>query len=156
MFMFSDNYVNLAADPNEEAKRPALAIELKCWHLYWQVSSAAQISSVLSQKFSVVEQLAFGHKVHSRSSEEHNEVDRSEWRKLLGSYNNVKTLCINDAGLVGELSRCLRLNDGELPLEPLPELQELMLSESSAVGDAYTKFIDARKNARCPVILTRG
>ena len=60
----------------------------------------------------------------------------------------MKTLCINDAGLVGELSRCLRLNDGEL--------QELMLSESSAVGDAYTKFIDARKNAGRPVTLTRG
>jgi hypothetical protein len=32
-------------------------------------------------------------------------------------------------GLVEELSRCLRLEDGELPLEPLPELQRLTYLE---------------------------
>jgi hypothetical protein len=45
---------------------------------------------------------------------EHNEVDRIEWQKLLSSFNNVKALRIRD-GLVEELSRCLRLEDGEVP-----------------------------------------
>ena len=47
-------------------------------------------------------------------------------------------------GLVAELSRCLRPDDGELPgpLELLPELQELTYSGS---GDAFNSFIDNRK-----------
>ena len=88
----------------------------------------------------------------SESSEEHNDVARTEWRKLLRSFSNVKTLDIGD-GLVGELSRCLRLDDGEHPLELLPELQELVYPESDDVDDAFTPFIDARQNAGRPVTL---
>ena len=128
--------------------------DVYCWHLDWQVSSVAQIFNSLSQIFSAVEHLTLEHEVHSRSSEEHNEVDRTEWRKLLRSFSNVKTLRIDD-GLVEELSRCLRLDDGELPLELLPELQELTYSGSGDTGDAFTSFIDARQNAGRPVTLTR-
>ena len=71
--------------------------------------------------FSAVEHLTLEHEVHSQSSEEHNDVDRIEWRKLLRSFSNVKTLCVED-GLVEELSCCLWLECGELPLELLPEL----------------------------------
>jgi hypothetical protein len=59
-----------------------------------------------------VEHLTFEHEVHGRSSEEHNEVDHTEWRYLLRSFSNVKTLNIDD-GLVWELSCCLQLDDGE-------------------------------------------
>ena len=106
-----------------------------------------------SQIFSVVEYLTLAHRVHSQSSEEHNEVDRTEWRKLLRSFSNVKTLRIDD-GLVRELSRCLQLEDGEHPLELLPELQELRYPGSSDADDAFTSFIDARQNTDRPVILT--
>ena len=123
-----------------------------CWHLDWQVSSMAQISNALSQTFSVVEHLTLVHDVHSRSSEEHNEVDRAEWRKLLRSFTNVKTLRVH-RGLVGELSHCLRSDDGEHPLELLPELQELSYSEGGNANDAFASFIDARRNAGRPVIL---
>lgn len=68
---------------------------------------------------------------YGRSSEEHNEVDRAEWRKLLRSSSKVKTLSVDD-GLV----------DGELPLELLPELQELTFSGIVVVDNAFT-----RKNA---------
>jgi hypothetical protein len=92
-----------------------------------------------------------------RSSEEHKEVDRTEWRKLLRSFSNVKTLSVDD-GLVWELSCCLQLDDGELPLDLLPELQlslqELTFSRIDDVDDAFTQFIDARKNAGRPVTLT--
>ena len=124
----------------------AFSINVDCWHLDWQVSSVAQIFNALSQIFSAVEHLTLEHEAHSQSSEEHNEVDRSEWRKLLRSFSNVKTLDIGD-GLVGELSRCLRLEDGEHPLELLPELQELVYPESDDVDDAFTPFIDTRQNA---------
>jgi hypothetical protein len=87
-------------------------------------------------------------------SEEHNEVDRTEWRKLLRSFRNVKTLRIGN-GLVEELSRCLRLEDGELPLGVLPELQELTYSGSGNAGDAFISFTDSRQNAGRPVTLIR-
>jgi hypothetical protein len=104
--------------------------------------------------FSAVEHLIFMHEVHGQSPEEHNEVDRDEWRRLLGSFRNVKTLRI-DNGLVKDLAHCLQLEGGELPLELLPELQELTYSGSGDTGDAFTSFADARQNAGRPVTLVR-
>ena len=128
---------------------------VNCWHLNWQVSSVAQISDALSQIFSSVEYLTLWHEAHSLSSEEHNEVDRTEWRKLLRSFSNVEYLDIQD-GLVMELSRCLRLDDGEHPLELLPELQEITYPGSGDVDDAFTPFIDARQIAGRPVSLIKS
>ena len=145
VIMFKDDVI-FAEIFSREADTCRLGISVDCWHLDWQVSSAAQISNALSQVFSTVELLTLRHGVHSRSSEEHNDVDRIEWRKLLRSFNNVKTLRVGD-GLVEELSRYLRLEDGELPLELLPELQDLAYSGSGDAGDAFTSFIDSRKNA---------
>ena len=99
----------------------AFSVNVDCWHLDWQVSSVAQIFNALNQIFSVVEHLTLSYEAHGQSSEEHNEVERTEWRKLLRSFSNVKTLQIDDE-LLRELSRCLRLDDGEHPLELLPEL----------------------------------
>jgi hypothetical protein len=135
-----------------EPKTVAFHIYVLCLHLDWQVSSVAQIFNALSQMFSTVEHLTLGHEVHGQSSEEHNEVDRTEWRKLLRSFRNVKTLHI-DNGLIDGLSRCLRLEDGELPLEVLPELQELTYSGSCYADDAFTSFTDSRQNAGRPVTL---
>ena len=149
-FEFSGERVYVGFYPRE-AKTDALSFYVDSWHLDWQVSSVAQISNSLSQIFSTVEHLALEHALHTRSSEEHNEVDRTEWRKLLRSFSNVKTLRVDD-GLVKELSCSLRLVDGELPLELLPELQELTYSRSGDTGDPFMSFIDARKNAGRPVI----
>jgi hypothetical protein len=132
----------------------AFGVGVDCWHLDWQVSSVVQIFNALSQVFSAVEQLTLEHEVHSQSTEEHNDVDRIEWRSLLRSFSNVKTLRVED-GLVEALSRSLRLEDGELPLELLPELQELIYFESRDTGDAFTSFVDARRDAGRPVTQVR-
>jgi hypothetical protein len=153
-FNFSDKHVVVEVYPHEEAEMDALSIGVFCWHLDWQVSSAAHIFNSLSPLFSAVEHLTLEHEVHSQSSEEHNEADRTEWRQLLGSFRNAKTLRI-DEGLVEELSRCLELDDGELPLELLPELQELTYSGSGNTRDAFTSFINARQDAGRPVTLVR-
>ena len=137
-----------------EADTYGLLVSIDCRQLDWQVSSVAQISNALSQVFTVVEHLDLRHEVHGQSSEEHNDIDRIEWRRLLRSFSNVKTLDIGD-GLVEELSRCLRLENGELPLELLPELQELTYSRSGDAGDVFTSFVDARQNAGRPVTLVR-
>jgi hypothetical protein len=131
-----------------------ISLRILCWHLDWQVSSMAQISNSLSQMFSAAEHLTLRHEVHGRSSEEHNEVDSNEWRKLLMPFRNVKTLRVFD-GLVKDLSHCLQLEDGELPLELLPELQELTYSASGETVGAFTSFINARQNAGRPVTLAR-
>jgi hypothetical protein len=66
--------------------RMPFRVWVDCWHLEWQVSSAAQISNALSQVFSAVEHLTLtlGHEVHSQSSEEHNDVDRINGAAFLG------------------------------------------------------------------------
>ena len=151
---FSDNDVDVEMYPDEEAEMYTLSIAVNGLHLDWQVSSAAQIFNSLSPAFSAVEHLNLDHKVHSQSSEEHNEADPVEWRKLLSSLRNVKTLRIAE-GLVEELSCCLELENGELPLELLPALQELTYSRSGDTGGVFTSFVDARQDAGRPFTLVR-
>ena len=155
-FAFFDEQVEVAFyshQPHEAEMRP-LGIIVFCRDLDWQVSSSAQISNSLSQIFSAVERLTLVHKEHTRSSEEHNEFDRTEWRRFLRPFSNVKTLRINNE-LIRELSLCLGSEDGELPLELLPELQELTYFASDDANDAFTSFIDTRQNADRPVNLVR-
>jgi len=155
-FGFYNERVYVSFNPPEtNTPEDAFSVNVDCWHLDWQVSSVAQIFNAFSQIFSVVEHLTLMHEDHSQSSEEHNEVDRTEWRKLLGSFSNVKTLQIKD-GLVRELSRCLRLEDGEHPPELLPELQELTYPGGRDADDVITPFIDARRNAGHPVTLIKS
>lgn len=151
---FSRDGVQMRLYPREAAEMYALKVDIGCCHLDWQVSSMAEIFDSLSQVLSPVEHLGIEHRVHSRSTEEHNEVDRTEWHKLLGSLSKLKTFRVNE-GLVDEFSRCLRLDDGngELPLELFPELQELTYSRGNA-DDAFKSFVDARQNAGRPVTLT--
>jgi hypothetical protein len=141
---------------NWEVEKYAIDIRVFCWDLNRQVSSMTQIfdSDSLNQMFSAVEHLTLDHEIHSQSSEEHNQVDHTEWRKLFRPFRNVKTLRI-DNGLVRDISRCLQLDGGELPLGLLPELQELTYSGSGDTGDGFTSFIDARQNAGHPVALVR-
>jgi hypothetical protein len=154
-FWFYDKNVVVEVYPHEEAEMYTLSIAVICWHLDWQVSSAAQIFNSLSPLLSVVEHLTLEHEAHRQSSEEHDEADPTEWRQLLGSFRNVKTLRIAE-GLVEELSRCLELDDGELSLELLPELQELTYSGSGDTSDAFTSYIDARQDAGRPITLIRS
>ena len=146
IFIFFRNAVEVRVYPREEAETHDFGITVFCRQLDRQVSSMAQIFNSLSQVSSAVEHLTLVHYEHDLSSEEHNEVDRTEWRRFLRPFSNVKTLRIDD-GLVEELSRCLQLEDGELPLEVLPELQELRYSGSGNLRDRFASFVDARRNA---------
>ena len=151
--VFGEEDVHVEVHPRE-AKMNVFQIHIDCWHLDRQVSFMAQIFNTLSQIFSAVEHLALEYEEHLQSSEEHHGVDHTDWRKLLRSFNNVKSLHVDD-GLVEELARSLLLGDGELPPELLPELQEVAYSGSDDTGDAFTSFIDARQIAGHPVTLMR-
>ena len=129
-----------------------LYLRVICPQFDLQVSSMAQIFDSFNQTFSTVEHLTLSGEEHSYSSEEHNEVDRTEWHKLLRSFHHVKTLHL-EYGLVEEISRCLRLDDGDLPSDLLPELQELTYSVGGNADDVFTSFIDARRTAGRPITL---
>jgi hypothetical protein len=128
-----------------------LTVEVTCGHLDWQVSSMAQIFNILSPLFSAVVDLSLVYGEHTLSSEGHNQADRTQWRELLGSFRNVKTLRVHK-GLDGEVSRCLRL-DGEPPLELLPELNELICPQGSLDDRTFAAFIDEREVVGRPINL---
>jgi hypothetical protein len=153
MFEFSNMAIRVVMYPHDASEKWAFRMDVDCVQLEWQVSSVAQIFNALSQAFSAVEHLTLkvGRGNLSPGLKWRHKVDRTEWRRLLHSFDNVKTLFI-DYPLVADLARCLRLEDGNPPLELLPELQELVYSGIS-IGHAFDPFVDARRNAGRPVTL---
>ena len=154
-FIFSEDQVQIGMSLlDADSEGCAIRIHVTCGHFDRQVSSVAQIFNMAGKVFTSVENLT----LMSRCRwpfQEHNDVDRTEWHKILRSFSNVKALHVHD-GLIGDLSRCLRLEGGEDPSELLPELQELvfpMRGYSTGESDAFASFINARQNAGRPVTL---
>ena len=127
-------------------------MQVLCGHLDWQVSSIAQIFGALGPLFSMLEELDLDYRIHTLSSEEHNQADHARWRELLGSFRSVKTLRVCD-GLVGELSRSVQI-DGEPPLGLLPELKELVCPAGSIDGKTFSSFINEHEDIGHQVTLT--
>jgi len=152
---FGMEYLFVVVYPHKEAGLLLFTFQMNLGgkHLDWQVACAAQAFHMLRERFSELEDLTLEYRRHSISSEWNDEADRTQWRELLGSFNNLKTLCV-DIELVGQLSRSLQPSDGESPTELLPELQELSYSGGS-LDDAFMPFVDARRKAGCPVALIR-
>ena len=149
---FSNDYFHVGAFPQKWTRMFSLYMELNGRHLDWQVASAAQVFRSLSTVFSAVEHLTLHHDRHSISSEWNNEADITQWRELLGCFNNVKTLRVGNAGsysLIEQLSRALQPDKGG-PTALLPALQELTYSPTVVFPNAFTPFIDARQKAGCP------
>jgi hypothetical protein len=150
--VFYGSSVRIMGGLHQIRMSPALNLGIMCRHLDWQVASAAQILGTLSPVLSVVEDLKVDHWEHSLSSEWHNEVDRALWRELLRPFSGVKTLR-EDEELIRELSRSLRSEDGEMPLEFLPNLLELQCFGGGHTEDTFTPFINGRQTAGRPVRL---
>ncbi|KAH9957585.1 hypothetical protein BC827DRAFT_1224456 [Russula dissimulans] len=133
--------------------------------LDWQVASVAQIfnANTLGPALSGVENLSLDYRERSSSSPPqtwHGETDRAQWRGLLRSFNNAKTLRVH-RGLVAELARCLQVDDGESPTELIPGLAELAYHGSGVVtdrdvGDKFARFVRERQIAGRPVTLVRS
>jgi hypothetical protein len=150
-FVFYHEAVVVLCYSHEGARLANFFFEVTCGHLDWQVSSVAQIFNVLSPLFSKVVDLTLDYREHTLSSEWHNQADRTQWRELLGSFRDVKTLRVHD-GLVGEVSRSLQ-SDGEPPLEILPELKELICPARSVNEKTFAPVIQEREEAGQPVNL---
>jgi hypothetical protein len=150
-FVFHHEAVALFSYTAPGVKSSLFEFTVSCGHLDWQVSSAAQISNVLCPLFSEVTDLTLDYREHTLSFEWHNQADPTHWRKLLGSFGNVKTLRVHN-GLVGEVSRSLIL-DGETLLEILPDLKELICPMRSVEDKIFAPFIHEREVAGQPVNL---
>ncbi len=139
--------IHMVLYPRDEVEKYAFSMKVDWLSPGYHVSYMAQLFDAPSQMFSAVEHLTLERGNYDRFIGPDNKV---EWRRILRSFYNVKTLHVD--GFVEELPRWLQLDDGEHPLELLPELQELTYKGGSA-GDAFTSFIDARQNAGRPVTL---
>jgi hypothetical protein len=122
-----------------------LLSRIKCEHLDWQVASAVQFFGTLSPVLSTVEKVTFGFEEHKLSSEWHNNVSRRQWRELLRPFTNAKTIQVQD-DLVSKIFRSLPSDDGEPPLELLPNLEEVGFSGESNALDAFP-FLNEREAA---------
>jgi hypothetical protein len=142
---FCSNSVNLIVDPDRRQWESPLFLRIMCNHFDWQVASAIQVLAPLSPVLSIVGTFTLSCEEHHRSSEWHNQVDRTQWRKLLRPFTNVKVLHLEDE-LVEPLSRFLCSEDGEMTLEVLPNLEELTYPGGD-VGDAFASFINEREAA---------
>ncbi|KAH9955693.1 hypothetical protein BC827DRAFT_1386300 [Russula dissimulans] len=91
---------------------------------------------------------------YSRLAARGDQVDRTHWREILGSFGNVNTLHVPN-GLIGEVSRSLKPENGESPMDVLPQLKKLSYSGSRGAGDKLKPFIKARRKAGRPITLTR-
>jgi hypothetical protein len=129
-----------------------LELQIKCSHLDSQVASGVQLFGTLSPVLSVVEQVTFSYQEHNQSSESHSNVDRRQWRELLRPFTNVKTIHVQD-DLVSQIFRSLPSEDGEPPLELLPDLEEVGHSGEGDVRDAFTTFLNERQVSGHPVSL---
>jgi hypothetical protein len=150
-FVFYHRAVSVFVFSTVGSRLAKFIVEVTCGHLDWQVSSMTQIFNILSPLLSTVVDLTLVHGEHTLSSEGHNQADRTHWHKLLGSFRNVKTLCLHQ-GLVGEVSRSLQL-DGEPPLELLPKLNELICPQGSCDSKTFAAFIHEREVAGQPINL---
>jgi hypothetical protein len=151
VFFYGDTVI-LSANSRQGDKVSHLSLAVVCRHIDWQVSAAAQIFNALVPILSLTVRLTLGYKEHDRSSEHHNEINRMQWRNVLRPFNGVKAIQIYE-NLIGHLSHSLQPEDGELPLEFLPELSELVYYKEGDPSDAFTPFIDARQIAGRPVVL---
>ncbi len=151
---FYMDYIVVMVYPHEGARVFTLELLIGAKHLDWQVACITQVFRTLRTIFSVLEHLTLKYCRHSISSEWNNEADRTQWRELLGSFGNLKTLCV-EMPLVGQLSRSLQPSEGESPTELLPKLRELSYFGRWSLRGAFAPFVDARRKAGRPMAVIR-
>jgi hypothetical protein len=147
---FDEDGVDLNGDPLEGTIRSALSVTVDCRAHYRQAIWATQMCGVLGPKSSTVVDLDLSFRGSVLPL--YNRATRIQWREVLKSFNNVKTLRLAKAFL-WNLSLSLQVHDGESSMEVLPELKEIRCDASDDdVSDTFDAFLEARENAGFPVI----
>ena len=116
-FRFSSRALIILVYPHHGAKTYTLGMSVRCTHLDWQVASATQIFDALRTEFSAVEYITLRYETGFIPLEDwQNAADRTQWRELLRSFGNVKTLRVPDNGLVSQVSHSLLPDDEGSPI----------------------------------------
>jgi hypothetical protein len=149
---FNQTFVSISVSNHKEAQGDkSFYVQVSCKPFDWQVSSAAQVCSALSQMLAEVEELSLDFYEQSVSPEWRKEVDTRICMRyeLLRPFKGAKKLRVGHA-LALDLSRALKSKEEPKGLL-LPALEELMLEEGNE--DKFTEFIEARQVADNPVQL---
>ena len=149
---FNQAFVSISVSNHKEAQGDkSLYVQVSCKPFDWQVSSAAQICSALSQMLAEVEELSLDFYEQRVSPEWRKEVDTRIWMwyELLKPFKRLKKLRVGHA-LALDLSRALQSKEEPTGLL-LPGLEELTLDEGNE--NKFTDFIEARQVVDNPVQL---
>jgi hypothetical protein len=146
---FRESFVFLHAVP-WKSDTP-LMLQIGCGQLNRRVATV-QFFGSLSPVLSVIEKVAFSYDAYYPPRLWVTNVDRSQWRELLRPFTNAKTIHVKNA-LVSRIARSLQSEDGEPPLELLPNLEEIGYSGGSDARDAFVIFLNERRVAGHPVSL---
>ena len=154
--LFTSDRLLVDVYPHQEARMYAFEMAISCNYQDWQVESAAQIFRTLKTVFSAVEHLTLEFPEYLIVWDRDDAgAGRIRWRQLLMSFGNVKTLRVL-GDWSGQISQSLKVDRGESPTEPLPELNMLEYNAGIFAHIHFQTFIDARENAGGrPVTLER-
>jgi len=151
-FCFHLSGVSVWGYPHEGARSETFYLRVGCEDLSKQVASVVQIFRVLGTVISVVDHLTLEFMRYPLSPTANNRADAAEWRNLLRLFNNVKTLHIDD-DFREQISGALVLDDGESPMDLLPELKVLKYTTIRVPCYNFHAFTDARRSTGRPVNL---
>jgi hypothetical protein len=147
-------YLSVLADSQLSTWKYHLDLQIWCRYLEWQISSAIQILDALSRVLSAVEQVTI---IVNGDESSHDEVNRTQWRGIFRSFSNVRKLHVETKLVMGDacqgLGHSLCTEDGEQPLELLPNLEEVICSGKDDEY-AFTPFINEREAVGRSVRLT--
>lgn len=146
---FYEEFVSVMAHPSGAVGLNFSVLYLDDRSFHRQLNSAVRIFNSLGTLFSAVENLTLGHERNTGSEDQDTDADRTRWCKLLRTFPNVTSLCIEDRR-TGELSRSLQFGLGESPMDLLPQLRKLLSHDDVGI---FSAFADARQKAGRPVSL---
>jgi len=145
--------VIVCAYPHNRTRMYAWRVNIARRHPGWPdwliASCTAQLLNALRPALSSVVDLILEYERDSALLEWQSQAGRTQWREILGSFENVNTLHVpND--LVKEVSLSLQERNGESQMGVLPQLEKLSYSGSRDASDRLVPFIEARRKQAIP------
>jgi hypothetical protein len=152
---FDKEFFSVIVDPClERTGTYPFLVQVNCRPLNWQAACVAQICDTLAPLLASVGTLTLGFHKDSPTSWR-DEIDLEQWHGLFRTFTGVKSLQLTEV-LSGDLFHSLQLDEGELSLELLPGLEELVSTGQGHSADVFTLFISARESTGRPVRLIRS
>ena len=131
-----------------------LTLLILCKPSDWQLSSIAQVCNSIIPPLPSLGKLSIDEGPVQRLPW-YGDMENTQWLELFQSFTRVKNLVLSRI-LVRPVAPALQELAGERLTEVLPMLQYLLIEgppPSGSVNKSFYKFITARRDSHCPVIL---